>query len=73
MGFGICICLAFNFIVLLNIKIFFFFFGILTMSNSNNIAKENDNPENTLLRDNSRKKIICRSCLGCYYAGNSLW
>ena len=51
----------------------FFFFGILTMSNSNNIDKENDNPENTLLRDNSRKKIICRSCLGCYYAGNSLW
>ena len=54
-------------------NLFFFFFGILTMSNSNNIDKENDNPENTLLRDNSRKKIICRSCLGCYYAGNSLW
>ena len=54
MAVGICTCLAFHFIVLLNIKIIFF--GILTMSNSYNIPKENEDPENTFLRDNSRKK-----------------
>ena len=66
-------CISFYCFVEYQNLFFFFFFGILTMSNSNNIDKENDNPENTLLRDNSRKKIICRSCLGCYHAGNSLW